>query len=60
MSGKWLKREMKIPNPKRVLMHLALGGNNLLRNKALELMNTINHPLGKLERKEKRAQERLG
>jgi len=30
------------------------------RNKALELMNTINHPLGELERKEKKVQERLG
>jgi len=45
MSGKLLKREMKIPNPKRVLMHLALGVVNLLKNKALELINTINHPL---------------
>ena len=39
-------------------MHLALGKMNLLGNKVLELMNTINHPIGELERKEKKVQER--
>ena len=46
-----LKREMKILNPKRVLMHLALGVMNLLRNKSLELMTIIHHPLEELEKK---------
>ena len=61
IQDEWkMVREMKIPNPKRVLMHLALGVMNLLRNKALELMNTINHSLGELEKKDKKTQRRLG
>ena len=35
-------------------------GNESYGNKTLELTNTINHPLVKLERKEKKTQRRLG
>jgi len=48
---------MNTINPKKILMHLALGEMILLGNKVLELMNTINHPLGELEKK---ALRRLG
>jgi len=41
-------------------MHLALEKMILLGNKALELMNIINQPLGELEKKEKKALRRLG
>jgi len=50
---------MNTTNKKKVLMHLALGKMILLGNKALELM-TINHPLGELEKKEKKTLRRLG
>jgi len=40
-------------------MHLALREMNHMENKVLK-MNTTNHPLGELERKRKKAQERLG
>ena len=33
---------------------------NHMGNKILKSMSTINHPLGELERKKKKAQERLG
>jgi len=48
---------MNTTNQREVLMHLALGYIILLGNKALELMNVINHPL--VEKKEKKAQRRL-
>jgi len=51
---------MNTTNKKEVLMNLALGKMILLGNKALELMIIINHPLGKLEKKDKKAQRRLG
>jgi len=34
--------------------------DNYLGNKALELINIINHRLGELEKKEKKTQRRLG
>jgi len=51
---------MNTTNQKEVLMHLALGQIILLGNKALELMNIINHPLGELEKKGKKTQRRIG
>jgi len=57
---KMVKERDEYTKSKKFRMHLALGAMSHMENKVLKSINTTNHPLEELEKKGKKALERLG